>query len=127
MITIDLSNSFNPVPKTGQKKTESPLKSGQMKKKSSKLAKLERQRDKNLIKSGICEVCGRYSKQLDSHEIYGGSNRKRSIKHKFVKLLCRKCHDNKEIIKQLRIDTQKEYMKTHTKEEFIELIGKSYI
>lgn len=127
MITIDLSNSFNPVPKTGQKKTESPLKSGQMKKKSSKLAKLERQRDKNLIKSGICEVCGRYSKQLDSHEIYGGSNRKRSIKHKFVKLLCRKCHDNKEIIKQLRIDTQKEYMKTHTKEEFIDLIGKSYI
>ena len=94
MITIDLSNSFNPVPKTGQKKTESPLKSGQMKKKSSKLAKLERQRDKNLIKSGICEVCGRYSKQLDSHEIYGGSNRKRSIKHKFVKLLCRKCHDS---------------------------------
>lgn len=127
MITIDLSNSFNPVPKTGQKKTESPLKSGQMKKKSNKLAKLERQRDKNLIKSGICEVCGRYSKQLDPHEIYGGSNRKRSIKHKFVKLLCRKCHDNKEIIKQLRIDTQKEYMKTHTKEEFIGLIGKSYI
>lgn len=127
MITIDLSNSFNPVPKTGQKKTESPLKSGQMKKKSNKLAKLERQRDKNLIKSGICEVCGRYSKKLDPHEIYGGSNRKRSIKHKFVKLLCRKCHDNKEIIKQLRIDTQKEYMKTHTKEEFIELIGKSYI
>lgn len=127
MITIDLSNSFNAVPKTGQKKTESPLKSGQIKKKSNKLAKLERQRDKNLIKSGICEVCGRYSKQLDPHEIYGGSNRKRSIKHKFVKLLCRKCHDNKEIIKQLRIDTQKEYMKTHTKEEFIELIGKSYI
>lgn len=127
MITIDLSNSFNPVPKTGQKKTESPLKSGQIKKKSNKLTKLERQRDKNLIKSGICEVCGRYSKQLDPHEIYGGSNRKRSIKHKFVKLLCRKCHDNKEIIKQLRIDTQKEYMKTHTKEEFIDLIGKSYI
>lgn len=127
MITIDLSNSFNPVPKTGQKRTESTLKSGQIKKKSNKLAKLERQRDKNLIKSGICEVCGRYSKKLDPHEIYGGSNRKRSIKHKFVKLLCRKCHDNKEIIKQLRIDTQKEYMKTHTKEEFIELIGKSYI
>lgn len=127
MITIDLSNSFNPVPKTGQERTESTLKSGQIKKKSNRLAKLERQRDKNLIKSGICEVCGRYSKQLDPHEIYGGSNRKRSIKHKFVKLLCRKCHDNKEIIKQLRIDTQKEYMKTHTKEEFIELIGKSYI
>lgn len=127
MITIDLSNSFNPVPKTGHKKTESTLKSGQIKKKSNKLAKLERQRDKNLIKSGICEVCGNYSKQLDPHEVYGGSNRKRSIKHKFVKLICRKCHGNEDIIKQLRIDTQKEYMKTHTKEEFIKLIGKSYI
>ena len=130
MIVTDLSNSFHPVPKTGktgQKKTESPLKSGQMKKKSNKLAKLERQRDKGLVKSGICENCGKFSKRLDPHEIYGGSNRKRSIKHKFVKLLCRECHSNENIINQLKIDTQKEYEKTHTREEFIKLIGKSYI
>lgn len=127
MIVTDLSNSFHPVPKTGQKKTESPPKSGQIKKKSKKLAKLERQRDKGLVKSGICENCGKFSKKLDPHEIYGGSNRKRSIKYKFVKLLCRECHSNEKIINQLKIDTQKEYMKTHTKEEFIELIGKSYI
>lgn len=127
MIVTDLSNSFNPIPKTGQKKTESPPKSGQIKKKSKKLAKLERQRDKEIVKSGICEFCGKFSKRLDPHEVYGGSNRKRSIKYKFVKLLCRECHSNENIINQLRIDTQKEYMKTHTKEEFIELIGKSYI
>lgn len=127
MIVTDLSNSFHPVPKTGQKRTESTLKSGQMKKKSNKLAKLERQRDKDLIKSGICENCGKYSQRLDPHEVYGGSNRKRSIKHKFVKLLCRECHSNENIINQLRIDTQKEFEKTHTKEEFIKLIGKSYI
>lgn len=127
MIVTDLSNSFHPVPKTGQKKTESPPKSGQIKKKSKKLAKLERQRDKGLVKSGICENCGKFSKRLDPHEVYGGSNRKRSIKYKFVKLLCRECHSNENIINQLKIDTQKEYMKTHTKEEFIELIGKSYI
>lgn len=127
MIVTDLSNSFHPVPKTGQKRTESTLKSGQMKKKSNKLAKLERQRDKEIVKSGICEFCGKFSKRLDPHEVYGGSNRKRSIKHKFVKLLCRECHSNENIINQLRIDTQKEYEKTHTKEEFIKLIGKSYI
>ena len=127
MIVTDLSNSFHPVPKTGQKRTESTLKSGQMKKKSNKLAKLERQRDKNLIKSGICENCGKYSQRLDPHEVYGGSNRKRSIKYKFIKLLCRECHSNENIINQLRIDTQKEYEKSHTKEEFIKLIGKSYI
>lgn len=127
MIVTDLSNSFHPVPKTGQKRTESTLKSGQMKKKSNKLAKLERQRDKEIVKSGICEFCGKFSKRLDPHEVYGGSNRKRSIKHKFVKLLCRECHSNENIINQLRIDTQKEYEKSHTKEEFIKLIGKSYI
>lgn len=127
MIVTDLSNSFHPVPKTGQKKTESLPKSGQMKKKSSKQAKLERQRDKNIVKSGRCENCGKICAELDPHEVYGGSNRKRSIAHKFVKLLCRECHSNENIINQLRIDTQKEYMKTHTKEEFIELIGKSYI
>lgn len=127
MIVTDLSNSFHPVPKTGQKKTESPPKSGQMKKKSKKLAKLERQRDKGLVKSGICENCGKFSKRLDPHEVYGGSNRKRSIKHKFVKLLCRECHSNENIINQLKIDTQKEYEKNHTRNDFIKLIGKSYL
>lgn len=130
MIVTDLSNSFHPVPKTiqktGQKCTENTVKSG-LKKKSSKLAKLEKQRDKDIVKEGICEFCGNYSKHLDPHEIFGGSNRKRSIKHKFVKLLCRRCHDNEDVIKQLRIEAQKEYMKTHTEEEFIKLIGKSYI
>ena len=131
MIVKDLSSPFNPVPKikqkSGQKRTESPVKSGQIKKKSKKLAKLERQRDKGLVKSGICENCGKFSKRLDPHEVYGGSNRKRSIKHKFVKLLCPECHSNEAIINQLRIDTQKEYEKTHTRQEFIDLIGKNYI
>lgn len=124
MIVTDLSNSFNPIPKN---KSEKKKEVTEIKKKSKKLAKLERQRDKGIVKEGICEVCGKYSKRLDPHEVYGGSNRKRSIKSKFVKLICPRCHSNEAIINQLRIDTQKEYMKTHTKEEFINLIGKSYI
>lgn len=98
-----------------------------IRKKSKKQAKLERQRDKDLIKLGICEFCGRYSKRLDPHEVYGGSNRKRSIKYKFVKLICPRCHSSESKIMQLRIDTQREYEETHTREEFIKLIGKSYI
>lgn len=98
-----------------------------IKKKTNKLAKLERQRDKNLIKVGICECCGKYSERLDPHEVYGGSNRKRSIKYKFVKLICPECHSSENKIIQLRIDTQKEYEKTHTRDEFIKLIGKSYL
>ena len=124
MIVTDLSNSYNTIPKN---KSEKKKEVTEIKKKSKKLAKLERQRDKDIIKEGICEFCGKYSKRLDPHEIYGGSNRKRSIQHKFVKLICPKCHSNEAIINQLRIDTQKEYMKTHTEEEFINLIGKSYI
>ena len=124
MIVTDLSSSFNPVPKD---KSEKKKEVTEIKKKSKKLAKLERQRDKDIVKEGICEFCGKYSKRLDPHEIYGGSNRKRSIKNKFVKLICPKCHSNKAIINQLRIDTQKEYMKTHKEEEFINLIGKSYL
>lgn len=124
MIVNNLSNSFNPVPKN---KIEKKKEVTEIKKKSKKLAKLERQRDKDIVKEGICEFCGKYSKRLDPHEVYGGSNRKRSIKHKFVKLICPKCHSNEAIINQLRIDTQKEYEKTHTRQEFINLIGKSYI
>lgn len=124
MIVNNLSNSFNPVPK---QKTEKKKEVTEIKKKSKKLAKLERQRDKDIIKEGICKVCGNYSKRLDPHEVYGGSNRKRSIKNKFVKLICPKCHSNEAIINQLRIDTQKEYEKTHKRQEFIKLIGKSYI
>lgn len=40
-------------------------------KRSSKLNKLEKERDKNLIKKSYCEYCGIYSK-LDSHEVYRG-------------------------------------------------------
>lgn len=98
-----------------------------IKKKSAKLAKLEKQRDKGIIKSGTCDYCQREFKHLDSHEIYGGSNRKRSILNGFVKKLCRECHSNEEIVKQLRIDTQKEFEETHTREEFIALIGKSHL
>jgi hypothetical protein len=124
MVVTDLSNSFHPVPKVKSKKD---TKSTRLRKRSKKLAKLERQRDKDIVKEGICEICEKYSKRLDPHEIFGGSNRKRSINHKFIKLICRECHHNEDIIKQLRIETQKEYEKTHTRQDFINLIGKSCI
>ena len=123
-IVTDLSKEFHPVPKSGRNKTKPDSKKGQIKQKSKKLAKLERQRDKELIKTGRCECCGKVCKKLDPHEVYGGSNRKRSIKNKFIKLLCRECHSNEKVIAQLRIDTQKEYEKNHTREEFIKLIRK---
>ena len=67
---------------------------------------LERKRDKNIVKNGRCDCCNKFSKHLDPHEVYGGSNRKRSVLNGFVKMLCRECHSNEKIINQLRIDTQ---------------------
>lgn len=131
MIVKSLSNSFNPVPKSGSKNVKetpkSSLKNVSIKKKSSKLAKLERQRDKDIVKSGKCDYCHKVKKRLDPHEVYGGSNRQISIKNGFVKMLCRECHSNEKIINQLRIDVQKEYEKNHTREDFIKIIGKSYL
>ena len=77
-----------------------------------------------------CYYCKRKIKEnekLDLHEVYGGSNRIRSIKNGFVVPLCRLCHSNEEIIQYLRIKLQKEYEKTHSREEFIKIIGKNYI
>jgi hypothetical protein len=127
MITTDLRNSFHPYPKPLQKKKNTAENTAEIKKRSSKQAKLERERDKGLIKKGKCDYCGRYFDKLDPHEVYGGSNRKRSIKNKFVALLCRNCHDDNKVLKELKVKYQKEYEKTHTREEFIKLIGKSYI
>ena len=131
MITTDLSQEFYPVPKpSANKNVKKSPKSGLknvIKKKSSKLAKLERQRDKDIVKSGRCEFCGRECKRLDPHEVYGGSNRQRSIKYKFIKRICRECHSNEKIIAQIRKDVQKEFEKTHTRQEFIDIIGQSYL
>ena len=54
-------------------------------------------------------------------------HRKRSIKNGLVVPLCRKCHENDEILKFLQRFMQLEYEETHTREEFIKLIGKSYL
>ena len=98
-----------------------------IKNKSSKLAKLERERDKNIIKIGKCEYCKKFSNRLEAHEIYGGSNRKRSINYGFVVLLCKECHQNNDIILELRRKCQHEFEINHTREEFLEIIGKSYL
>lgn len=103
-----------------------------MKKKSNKLAKLEKARKSILIddmEHCIGHLVFKVSKipRDDIHEIYGGRNRITSIKNDFTAPLCRQCHENKFIQQWLKEICQKEYEKTHTREEFIKLIGKSYL
>lgn len=101
-----------------------------MRKKSSKLAQLEKNRYSIFTdKLNVCYYChipnGRV--KLDMHEVYGGSNRQRSMKNGLCVPLCRRCHSNEMIIMDLRKWCQREYEKTHTRDEFISLIGRSYI
>ena len=126
MIVTDLSTSYNPVPKNKKEHVEKVDKLKVIKKKSNKLAKLEKERYSILTNNlKICYICK--TKKEDLHEIYGGRNRKISIKNGFVVPLCRKCHQNNEILQKLQRELQKKYEKTHTREEFIKLIGKNYL
>ena len=72
---------------------------------------------------------------LHLHHIFYGSNRKVSDKNGFVVWLCAKHHNmsdegvhfDKTLDYYIKRKCQIEYEKAHTREEFIELIGKSYL
>lgn len=102
-----------------------------MKKKSNKLKQLEQKRysifTSNLSDCFMCDLEDKKVKRSDLHEVYGGSNRQRSMKLGLVVPLCRKCHDDEEKILELRKICQQIYELDHTREEFIDLIGKSYL
>lgn len=102
-----------------------------IKKKSDKQKQLEKNRysifTNDFTKCYYCHRKLKDDEKFDLHEVYGGSNRTRSIKNGLVVPLCRICHSNEDIINKLRIQLQKEYEKTYTREEFIKIIGKSYI
>ena len=133
MILTDLSKEFHPVPKSDTKNvkehTKSPMKNV-MKKKSSKLAKLEKERysilTDNMRKCYICKA-----EKRDIHEIYKGCNRQISMKNGFCIPICGMCHYQTEIDpeldKDLKIRCQRKYEELHSRNSFIKLIGQSYI
>lgn len=133
MIVTDLSNSFNPYPKTTTKKTENRKK---IKQKSKKLAKLERNRfsiiTKDLehcylcIKQGIKDI-----PKDDLHELIEGKNRQVSMKYGLVIPICRKCHEivtnDKTLQDKLHKVAQKEFKKRYKSENFVQIFGKNYL
>lgn len=81
-----------------------------------------------------CYFCGKPRQAI--HEVYFGyANRKKSIENGFCVGLCHEhhnmsfncVHNNREMDLELKRVYQKEYEKTHTREDFIKLIGKSYL
>ena len=98
-----------------------------MKKKTSKLLNLEKNRYSIFTdKMHQCYYCG-YMGPVDIHEVYGGANRQRSMANGLCVPLCRKCHQNQFIINDLKKWCQRKYEQEHTRAEFICLIGKSYL
>lgn len=127
MLVTDLSNSFNPVPKK-EKKAEQ--KNEQLKKKSKKLAKLEKNRFSIITNNlGKCYICG--AKKEDLHEIFAGKNRQMSMKYGLVIPVCRKCHKmipkDKTLNEKLHKVGQKAFEKKYKTENFVKIFEKNYL
>ena len=93
-MSIDYS-SF-PLPKTKKiKKKKTALKRTKIRKKSKKMAKLERNRFSIIQENDTyCYLCGISNKvtKLDKHEAFEGRNRRLSMKYGLIYYLCRRCH-----------------------------------
>ena len=94
--------------------------------------KLKKHRAKNNPKPTIkdrCVLCDKPYAQL--HEIYFGKNRQVSIEYGLQVRVCdvhhRLIHKDTMMDACFKRDCQKEFEKTHTREEFMRLIGRNYL
>ena len=80
-----------------------------------------------------CVLCGSY-RDIQMHHVFGGPRRKLSTKYGMVVPLCMACHTGPRGVHQnsllnlvLKRLTQAEFEKTHSREEFRRIFGKSYL
>lgn len=92
-------------------------------------------------KDGTCYLCRKlhddYRKHavIHEHHVFGGANRSVSEAEGFKVYLCLEHHEtgeeavhrNNEMMRILQRDAQQEYERTHTREEFMRLIGRNYL
>ena len=92
---------------------------------------------KSIIQStDCCYFCGT-SQNLHTHHIFGASNRNTSDKQGFTVRLCGyhhnlggngKCvHQCREMELELKRACQRKYEESHSREQFLALIGKNYL
>ena len=102
-----------------------------MKKKSSKIIKLERNRFSVFYEDlKTCCYCGS-TYQITKHEIFEGRNRLNSMECGYVLPLCLKCHrqlqDDKEFNDKWKKKAQKHFEENvGTREEFIKIFRRNY-
>jgi len=82
-----------------------------------------------------CYICKRTG-YLEEHHIFKGYNRKYSENYGLKVKLCPTCHrseqgihgrDGAKLDRRLKVEFQGLFEKTHSREEFMKLIGKNYI
>ena len=84
----------------------------------------------------VCFLCGRTGNLERHHIFFGTSNRKNADKYGLTVWLCgdtcHRCgknavHQNRLTDLYLKEQGQRAFEKTHTREEFIQIFGKSYL
>lgn len=79
-----------------------------------------------------CYICGSYQ-MIQEHHIFGGPDRNAAEKHGLKVHLCLFCHNRvhgmhgKELMQELHEIGQREFEKTHTREQFRKEFRKSYL
>jgi len=100
-----------------------------MKKKSSKLAKLERNRFSILTNNlDYCIICGKTKQDLN--EIYPGRNRQNSMKYGLVIPICRSCHTKYTNDRNMQLYWMKlgqEKFEEMYEEDFISIFKRNYL
>lgn len=102
----------------------------QLRNKTKKQAELENSRYSILTNNFYeCYCCRGIKEHI--HEIYKGRNRKTSMREGLCIPICSKCHERTEsditFLRELQVKCQKKYEEAHTREEFIEIIGRNYL
>jgi 5-methylcytosine-specific restriction endonuclease McrA len=103
-----------------------------MKKKSSKLARLERTRRSVFYDDlTVCSYCGS-TYQVTKHEIFEGRNRTNSMQYGFILPLCLKCHralqDDFSFNQKWKQKSQ-EYFEKYigTRDDFLKIFRRNYL
>lgn len=109
----------------------SGLRVKRIKNKSCKLAKKEKERF-SIVYTDLTKCCHCESKlSVAKNEVFEGACRQRSMKMGMVAPFCRHCHDrfHNDIMFNLhyKVLFENEFLKTHTREEFIKIFGQDYI
>lgn len=82
-----------------------------------------------------CYICGRRDVLHEHHIFFGNPNRQHSEEHGMKVWLCPEHHNsspkgvhfNRVLDRRLKMDAQAKFEETHTREEFREIFGRSYL